>query len=94
MDDEPDAFSPTSGAVTAATTAELSELGVSPELNASAAAAIHLARLLDSAVDAKDAASAARELRQAMHTVRGMAPPKSKGDKIDELESRRSRRTA
>ncbi|MFB6626502.1 MULTISPECIES: hypothetical protein [unclassified Streptomyces] len=94
MIDEPDSLDLSGGVVTAATIAELSDLGVRPDANASAAAAIQLARLLDAAVDAKDAASAARELRQAMHTVRGMAPPKSKGDKIDELESRRSRRTA
>ncbi|MYS47545.1 hypothetical protein GTY23_41525 [Streptomyces sp. SID5998] len=94
MDEEPKRRSLRAGAVTKATRAELDDLGVSPDTNASAAAAIRLAKELDSAQDPKDAASAARELRQAMHTVRGLAPPKDRGDKIDELAARRPRHTA
>ncbi|MEV1063387.1 hypothetical protein [Streptomyces sp. NPDC050263] len=82
------------GAVAKATRAELDDLGVSSETNASAAAAMKLAKIMDSAIDPKDVASAARELRQAMHTVRGLAPPKDRGDKIDELAARRPRNSA
>jgi hypothetical protein len=82
------------GAVAKATAAELDDLGVSPETNASAAAAMRLAKIMDSSADPKDVASAARELRQAMHTVRGLAPPKDRGDKIDELAARRPRNSA
>ncbi|EGX60103.1 hypothetical protein SZN_09281 [Streptomyces zinciresistens K42] len=82
------------GAVAKATKTELDDLGVSPETNASAAAALRLARIMDSAVDPKEIAAAARELRQAMHTVRALAPPKNRGDKIDELAARRPRHSA
>jgi hypothetical protein len=94
MSDAPKRSRARAGAVTKATEHELSELGVSPESNASAASAIKLAKLMDSAQDPKDVAAAARELRQAMHTVRGLAPPKERGDKIDELAARRPRHTA
>lgn len=94
MDDEPKRRSLRAGAVAKATKAELAELGVSPDSNASAAAAIRLAKELDSSTDPKEAASAARELRQAMHTVRALAPPKERGDKIDELAARRPRHSA
>ena len=94
MDEGPKRRALRAGAVTKATTAELADLGVDPKANASAAAAIRLAKELDSAQDPKDASSAARELRQAMHTVRGLAPPKDRGDKIDELAARRPRRPA
>ncbi|MFM9542314.1 hypothetical protein [Streptomyces turgidiscabies] len=82
------------GAVAKATKAELDDLGVSPEKNASAAAAMRLAKIMDSSVDPKEVAATARELRQAMHAVRGLAPPQSRGDKIDELAARRPRNTA
>lgn len=82
------------GAVAKATRQELAELGVSPDSNASAAAAMKLAKLMDSAPEPKDIAAAARELRQAMHAVRGLAPPAERGDKIDELAARRPRHTA
>lgn len=94
MDDAPKRRAPRATTVAKATKAELDELGVSPDSNASAAAAMKLARLMDSAKDPKDVAAAARELRQAMHTVRGLAPPKERGDKIDELAARRPRHTA
>ena len=82
------------GAVAKATTAELDDLGVSPTKNASAAAAMRLAKIMDSSVDPKEVAAAARELRQAMHVVRAMAPPKNRGDIVDELSARRPRNTA
>lgn len=91
---EPGAKRVRAGAVAKATQAELSDLGVSPENNASAAAAIRLAKLMDSTPDPKEVAATARELRQAMHTVRGLAPLKDRGDKIDELAARRPRRPA
>lgn len=94
MDDAPKRRALRAGAVTKATQSELDDLVVSPKTNASAAAAIRLAKELDSAQDPKAAAAAARELRQAMHTVRGLAPPKDRGDKIDELAARRPRNTA
>ena len=47
---------------------------------------------LDSAPDPKAAATAARELRQAMAVVRAAAPPKERGDKIDQLAERRAQR--
>jgi hypothetical protein len=94
MDGEPKRRAVRAGAVAKATKQELSELGVSPESNASAAAAMRLAKIMDSAQDPKDVASAARELRQAMHTVRGLAPPRERGDKIDELAARRPRHSA
>lgn len=77
------------GAVAAATTAELEDLGVDPTVNAQAAAALRLAAELDSAPDGKAAATAARELRQAMAVVRAAAPPKERGDRIDQLAERR-----
>ena len=77
------------GAVAAATTAELEDLGVDPTVNAQAAAALRLAAELDSASDGKAAATAARELRQAMAVVRAAAPPKERGDRIDQLAERR-----
>lgn len=80
------------GAVAAATTAELTELGVDPAVNAQAAAALRLAAELDSAPDPKAAATAARELRQAMQVVRAAAPPKERGDKVDKLVSGRQHR--
>lgn len=83
-----------SGSVTKATRKELADLGVSPDTNASAAAAIRLARELDSAQDSKEASASARELRQAMHTVRALAPPKDRGDIVDELAARRPRHSA
>lgn len=82
------------GAVAKATTAELDDLGVSPEKNASAAAAMRLAKIMDSSADPKEVAAAARELRQAMHTVRALAPVKNRGDIVDELASRRPRHSA
>ncbi|MEU5111701.1 hypothetical protein AB0G64_09395 [Streptomyces longwoodensis] len=82
------------GAVAAATTAELAELGVDPTANAQAAAALRLAVELDSAPDPKAAAGVARELRQAMAVVRAAAPPKERGDKVDELTRRREKRLA
>jgi hypothetical protein len=80
------------GAVASATTAELADLGVDPAANAQAAAALRLAAELDSATDPKAAATAARELRQAMAVVRAAAPPKERGDKIDQLAERRAQR--
>lgn len=80
------------GKVAAATIAELSDLGVSPNGNAMAAAAVRLATELDSAADSREAAAAGRELRQAMTVVRGLAVPKQRGDKVDELENRRAER--
>lgn len=80
------------GAVAAATATELKDLGVDPAANAQAAAALRLAAELDSAPDPKAAATAARELRQAMQVVRAAAPPKERGDKIDQLAERRAQR--
>ncbi|MEW2567642.1 hypothetical protein [Streptomyces sp. NPDC047070] len=94
MDDKPKRRNLRAGDVTKATRSELADLGVSPDANASAAAAVRLAKELDSAHDPKEAASAARELRQAMHTVRSLAPPRERGDKIDELSARRPRHSA
>lgn len=94
MDEGPKRRALRAGAVTKATAVELADLGVDPKSNASAAAAIVLSKVMDSSPDMKEVASAARELRQAMHTVRGLAPPKDRGDKIDELAARRPRRPA
>ncbi|MFE9296585.1 hypothetical protein [Streptomyces niveus] len=80
--------------MTKATRAELEQLGVDPEANAAAAAALRLAKELDSARDARETAPAARELRQAMGVVRALAPVKERGDKIDELNARRQARGA
>lgn len=80
------------GDVHAATAAELDDLGVDPGRSATAAAALRLATELDSALDAKEAASVGRELRQAMAVVRGLAPPKERGDTVDDLASRREAR--
>ena len=65
-----------------------------PAASAQAAAAIRLAKELDSAQVAKDSAAAARELRQAMAVVRGLAPPKQMGDVVDELAARAAKRNA
>ncbi|MEU1275326.1 hypothetical protein [Streptomyces sp. NPDC005799] len=91
---EPGAKRVRAGAVAKATKTELDDLGVSPEKNASAAASMRLAKIMDSSVDSKEVAAAARELRQAMHTVRALAPPKNRGDIVDELASRRPRHSA
>lgn len=91
---EPGAKRVRAGAVAKATRTELDDLGVSPDANASAAAAMRLAKIMDSSVDPKEIAAAARELRQAMHVVRAMAPPKNRGDIVDELASRRPRHSA
>ncbi|MEU3346407.1 hypothetical protein ABZ723_15755 [Streptomyces sp. NPDC006700] len=80
------------GAVAAATTTQLAELGVDPTSTAMAATALRLAAEVDSAPDPKAAATAARELRQAMAVVVAAAPPKERGDKIDELNARRAQR--
>lgn len=80
------------GAVAKATAAELTALGIDPEASAQAAAALRLAAELDSSPDSKAASAAARELRQAMAVVRALAPPQTKGDKIDELADRRAGR--
>ncbi|MFF7899963.1 MULTISPECIES: hypothetical protein [unclassified Streptomyces] len=80
------------GAVAAATTTQLDELGVDPTSTAMAATALRLAAEVDSAPDTKAAATAARELRQAMAVVVAAAPPKERGDKIDELNARRAQR--
>lgn len=82
------------GAVTKATAAELADLGIDPTTNTAAAAAIRLATELDSAKDVKGAATAARELRQAMATVRGMATPRERGGAVDELAARAAKRAA
>lgn len=79
------------GAVHKATKAELADLGVDPKANAAAATALRLATEIDSAPDAKSVAAVSRELRQAMQTVRALAPPKERGDKVDELNARRER---
>ncbi|MER7967683.1 hypothetical protein ABTX35_01470 [Streptomyces sp. NPDC096080] len=91
---EPGAKRVRAGAVAKATRTELDDLGVSPDANASAAAAMRLAKIMDSSVDPKEVAASARELRQAMHVVRAMAPPKDRGDIVDELASRRPRHSA
>ncbi|MEU3255977.1 hypothetical protein [Streptomyces sp. NPDC006997] len=80
------------GAVAAATTAQLADLGMDPAAHAMAAAALRLAAEVDSAPDPKAAATAARELRQAMAVVVAAAPPKERGDKIDEITARREQR--
>jgi hypothetical protein len=80
------------GAVAAATTAQLDELGVDPAGHALAAAALRLAAEIDSASDPRAAATAARELRQALAVVVAAAPPREQGDKIDEIAARRARR--
>lgn len=82
------------GKVAAATIAELGVLGVSPNGNAAAAAAVRLATELDSAADSREAAAAGRELRQAMAVVRGLAKPAAIGDPADEIAERRRRRLA
>ncbi|MET8707781.1 hypothetical protein [Streptomyces californicus] len=82
------------GAVAKATLAELLDLGVDPDVNTAAAAAVRLATELDSAKDVKGAATAARELRQAMATVRGMASPQAKGGPVDQLAARAAKRAA
>jgi len=80
------------GAIAAATTAQLQDLGVDPASHALAAAALRLAAEIDSASDPKAAATAARELRYAMAVVVAAAPPKERGDRADEIAARRQRR--
>ncbi|MFB6423679.1 hypothetical protein ACFCXC_18325 [Streptomyces microflavus] len=82
------------GAVAKATLAELEDLGIDPAANTAAAAAVRLATELDSSKDVKGAAVAARELRQAMATVRGMAAPREKGGPVDKLAARAAERAA
>ncbi|WP_329338575.1 hypothetical protein OG866_27060 [Streptomyces sp. NBC_00663] len=80
------------GAIANATTAQLAELGVDPASHALAATALRLAAEVDSAPDPKAAATAARELRQAMAVVVAAAPPKERGDRVDEIAARREER--
>ncbi|MFI7137204.1 hypothetical protein ACIBQ5_05375 [Streptomyces massasporeus] len=77
------------GAIARATSAQLEDLGVDPTEHALAATALRLAAEVDSATDPKAAATAARELRQAMAVVVAAAPPKERGDKVDQLAERR-----
>ncbi|MEV4863260.1 hypothetical protein [Streptomyces ossamyceticus] len=91
MSDEPKRR-PRRGKVATATAAEIEALGVDAAASAPAATALRLATWVDSATDAKDAAAAARELRQAMQVVRALAPPKDAGDRIDQLAARRKAR--
>jgi hypothetical protein len=92
MDDAPKRRTLRSGAVTKATNTELAGLGVDPASSAQAAAAVRLAKEMDSATDPRHAAAVARELRQAMAVVRAAAPPKELGDRVDEIEQRRQKR--
>lgn len=94
MDDTPKRRTLRAGAVTKATNNELAELGVDTTANAQAAAAVRLAKEMDSATDPRHAAAVARELRQAMAVVRAAAPPKQRGDRVDEIETRRQQRLA
>jgi hypothetical protein len=80
------------GAVAKATASELDDLGLDPKTNAAAAAALRLAKVMDSTSDPKELAATGRELRQTMNTARGLAPPKALGDRIDQLADRRERR--
>ncbi|MFE9923281.1 hypothetical protein ACFYQA_17350 [Streptomyces sp. NPDC005774] len=82
------------GAVAAATTAQLDDLGIDPTGHALAAAALRLAAEIDSANDPRAAATAARELRQAMAVVVAAAPPQERGDKHDEVAKRRDEKRA
>ncbi|MEW2570487.1 hypothetical protein [Streptomyces sp. NPDC047070] len=94
MDDKPKRRTLRAGAVTKATSTTLEELGVDPAANAEAAAAIRLAKEMDSAPDAKQAAAVSRELRQALAVVRAAAPPKEQGDRIDRVAQKRDERLA
>ncbi|NUP19865.1 MAG: hypothetical protein HOZ81_28055 [Streptomyces sp.] len=80
------------GAVAKAASAQISALGIDPTEHALAAAALRLAAEVDSAPDPKAAATAARELRQAMAVVVAAAPPKDVGDRIDRLAQKRRER--
>ncbi|MFI8531071.1 hypothetical protein ACIGMX_12560 [Streptomyces aquilus] len=80
------------GAVAKATSAQITALGIDPAEHALAAAALRLAAEVDSAPDPKAAATAARELRQAMAVVVAAAPPKERGDKVDKLLAGRAER--
>ncbi|MFE2046644.1 hypothetical protein ACFXAZ_38185 [Streptomyces sp. NPDC059477] len=80
------------GAVARAASAQLADLGIDPAGHALAAVALRLAAEVDSAPDPKAAATAARELRQAMAVVVAAAPPRERGDKVDEITARRERR--
>ncbi|WP_228915929.1 hypothetical protein [Streptomyces sp. DH20] len=82
------------GAIAKATTAQLEDLGIDPAAHALAATALRLAAEVDSAQDPKAAATAARELRQAMAVVVAAAPPKERGGRIDEIASRREEKRA
>ncbi|MFJ8140643.1 hypothetical protein [Streptomyces sp. NPDC096013] len=94
MDDAPKRRTLRAGAVTKATLAQLVDLGVKPEDNAQAAAAVRLAKELDCAPDPKAAAAAARELRMAMTVVVAAAPSKETGDRYDRLAAKRQERIA
>ncbi|MFI6337828.1 hypothetical protein [Streptomyces sp. NPDC050535] len=94
MDDKPRRRTLRAGDVTRATKSELDELGVLSATNAQAAAAVRLAKELDSAGDPRHAAAVARELRQAMAVVRAAAPPTERGDRHDRVAQQREERQA
>lgn len=90
MADDPPKRRRRRGDVHRATAAELEELGIDPARSSAGAAALRLATELDSSIDPKEAAVAARELRQVMATARGLATPREEGDIVDDLAARRA----
>lgn len=78
--------------VEAGVQAELELLQVTSVSPGLCAAVLELARQLDQAEGAGNAASAAREVRALMSDLRELAPAREIGDALDELNARRATR--
>lgn len=80
------------GPVERATRAELRELGISVQKSASAAAAVAMARHIDTARGGVAAATATRELRAAMEELHKVVAARPTEDPLADLRARRDAR--
>lgn len=91
------------GRVEVATRADLRRLGVSVQRSGLAAGAVQLARLLDAAKSASEAATGLRELRMTLGELASLsaatrpltaeaAPAEVEGDGVDDIAARRAAR--
>lgn len=88
MADESTAY----GAMERAVRADVARMDEQDQRGSVAASALLLARLLDTpgAVPPDRVAPVVRELRATREEIRALAPPESKGDRLDELAARRN----
>lgn len=80
------------GPVEQGVTADVERLGLAPETSGLAATALVLARALDEADGAREAAVVGRELRAVLAQMGVNSAPAPRKDMVDELRSRRADR--